>query len=499
MCIVAKDHAPTSPAALLPGPVRQQIALDALAGRSPSGIAAQNHVSRKFVYQQLRRARAALEQAFAPKPDEPEPVLFYLPVTRTWMRQFVLALVLLCHSPLRGVVELLRDLFDFRLSLGSVYNIVHSAVAAARQVNAQEDLSGVRIGVHDEIFQASQPVLVGVDAFSTYCYLLQLHEHRDGDSWGVALLECVDRGLQPEATIADAAKGLRAGQEQALPGVPCRGDVFHCLYEMAPLVRYLQNRAYEAMAAVEKLAAQQKRHEWRKGRKQQSVAQKLRYARQAEAKAIVLADEVATLLGWMQRDILAVAGPDEPTRRELLAFVAAELAQREAACPHRIGPVRSMLVNQGPDLLAFAAALDKDLAALAAQCQVSPTTIRQILQVQQMAETDSRRWQREVVLRRELAGRYYALSEAVAELSSRVVRASSLVENVNSRLRSYFFLRRQVGPDYLELLRFYLNHRRFTRSEHAERQGKSPRELLRGQAHEHWLELLGYPRFRRAA
>jgi len=77
-----------------------------------------------------------------------------------------------------------------------------------------------------------------------------------------------------------------------------------------------------------------------------------------------------------------------------------------------------------------------------------------------------------------------------------VVRASSLVENLNSRLRNYFFLRRQLGPDYLELLRFFLNHRRFMRSEHPERVGKSPAELLSGQEHRHWLELLGFQRFR---
>jgi hypothetical protein len=41
------------------------------------------------------------------------------------------------------------------------------------------------------------------------------------------------------------------------------------------------------------------------------------------------------------------------------------------------------------------------------------------------------------------------------------------------------------------LLRFFLNHRRFVRSRHAERQGKSPRELMTGQGHPHWLTLLG--------
>jgi len=65
------------------------------------------------------------------------------------------------------------------------------------------------------------------------------------------------------------------------------------------------------------------------------------------------------------------------------------------------------------------------------------------------------------------------------------------VENLNSRLRSYFTLRRHLGGSYLDLLRFFLNHRRFLRSRHAERQGKSPRELMTGHGHLHWLTLLG--------
>jgi len=47
------------------------------------------------------------------------------------------------------------------------------------------------------------------------------------------------------------------------------------------------------------------------------------------------------------------------------------------------------------------------------------------------------------------------------------------------------------------LLQFFLNHRRFLRSERPERVGKSPAELLTGKAHPHWLEMLGYSRFSR--
>ncbi len=123
-------------------------------------MADRHQVSRKFVYQQLGHAHDALDQAFAP-PAQPPQFLFWLPVTKPWLRPLVLGLTLICHSSLRGVHELLADLFDYPLSLGSIHNILHQAVANARQHNAQQDLAAVRIGAHDEIFQASRPVLVG--------------------------------------------------------------------------------------------------------------------------------------------------------------------------------------------------------------------------------------------------------------------------------------------------------------------------------------------------
>ena len=45
------------------------------------------------------------------------------------LRQMVLGLVLVYHSSFRGVVEFLKGVLDGPLSLGSVANIVRSAVA----------------------------------------------------------------------------------------------------------------------------------------------------------------------------------------------------------------------------------------------------------------------------------------------------------------------------------------------------------------------------------
>jgi len=80
--------------------------------------------------------------------------------------------------------------------------------------------------------------------------------------------------------------------------------------------------------------------------------------------------------------------------------------------------------------------------------------------------------------------------DAVSRVMVETPRSSPLVENLNSRLRNYFTLRRHLGGSYLELLQFFLNHRCFMRSRRAERTGKSPRQLMTGQGHPHWLTLL---------
>lgn len=98
-----------------------------------------------------------------------------------------------------------------------------------------------------------------------------------------------------------------------------------------------------------------------------------------------------------------------------------------------------------------------------------------------------------------MKNRFYLVESAAAEVLDNTVRASSLIENLNSRLRNYFTLRRHLGNDYLEILRFFLNYRRFMRSEHEERVGKSPTELLTGAEHKHWLEILGFELFKQAA
>jgi len=91
-----------SPPKALPPSQRQQIGLQALAGtQSITALADEFDVSRKFVSRQVSLADRALADAFDPKPADDE-VLFYLPVTKRWLCQLVLALVLTCRSSTRS-------------------------------------------------------------------------------------------------------------------------------------------------------------------------------------------------------------------------------------------------------------------------------------------------------------------------------------------------------------------------------------------------------------
>src|SRR5215203_7304402 len=82
----------------LPESDRKDLAIQALAGsETVSDLAARHGVSRKFVYQQTRKARAALDEAFSSATPDEE-VLFELAVTKTWLRQVIVALPLICRG-----------------------------------------------------------------------------------------------------------------------------------------------------------------------------------------------------------------------------------------------------------------------------------------------------------------------------------------------------------------------------------------------------------------
>ena len=475
---------------------RKKLSLQVLQRWLPiTQIAQQNNVSRRFVYQQAAKATLAIDKAFQPLPKDNE-VLFHLPVTKQWIRQFVLGQVLYGHSSFRAVQEILENLFDYHdLSLGSIYTIIQDAIIRACNLNDVVDISQIRVGAHDEIYQAGQPVLVGMDVASTYCYLLAVADHCDETTWGVHLLELSDQGLRLDYTIADGGVALRAGQKAAWGSTPCHSDVFHAEKSLKEVVSLLANRARGCTTAHEKI--QRKYEDIERSCKPQTLGRKLSIARQEEEKAHTMATDVRILTQWMCQDVLTVAGPNLAERQTLYDFIVSELEKRIDYCSHRLGPVVRMLKSHRDNLLAFVGVLHEKLSDVADRFGVALSTIESICELEGLSRKTSVYWQRIATLQTLLKHKFYRIHQEVVAVMSNIPRASSIVENLNSRLRNYFFLRHHIGHGYLHLLRFFLNHRLFLRSDRPERVGKSPAELLTGKSRAHWLEMLGYTRFHR--
>lgn len=477
------------PAKQLTPKERQSLAEKALSGTaSISQLAKGSKTSRRFVYQQKEKAQSGIDQAFSE--GNPSDVLFTIPVTKAWLTQVVLVLVLVCHAPFRGVIVFFRDIFDKKISLGTIHAIVQAAIGTAQDLQKEEDLSPIIAAANDELFQGNQPVLAGVCLDSTYTYLLTKADHRDATTWGIHWLDCTDKGFNPDYTIGDGGTGLRAGQREAMPGIPCNGDVFHIQMEISKVARRLENKAYRAIREYDQLNKARLK-------KKSPTAEVLEKALKKEQEAIERYDDFHLMQQWMQYDVLALNGLDQDTRHELYEDVVSELQRLETTDSYTIRPIRVALQKQKPDVLGFAIRLDDDLWGIALEHKQAIHLIRSVATLQGQSSKMACYWKRYAALQSALGDTFSAVMAAVAQWRKGFHRTRSLVENLNSRLRQYFFLRRQIGGGYLDLLRFYFNYRAYERSVRPERAGHSPVELMTGKRHPHWLEMLGFTRFKK--
>jgi hypothetical protein len=76
------------------------------------------------------------------------------------LRQVIVALALMCRGSYLGIIEFLRDLLGWRISVGTVHNVLHAAAEQASVINGALDLSGIELhaAVH-------RPVVVETESY----------------------------------------------------------------------------------------------------------------------------------------------------------------------------------------------------------------------------------------------------------------------------------------------------------------------------------------------
>lgn len=478
------------------GPTKLNIALHAIRRQhTVTEISRQFDCSRTTVYKQQDKALDAANKAF--DKDE-EDVLFYIPVTKSFIQQAVISLRLICESSDRNIMFYVQTMYNYHVSLGTVFNILDSTADKALSINQSYDLSQVKDSAADELFHWGSPILAAVDIPSRFCALLAKADSRDYETWGIHLLDLIEQGYSPETTLIDGAKGLLKGFEEILPKTAIRHDHFHIIMDMKDCGRYITNE--EASAVTAALKIDKRVSKCRDEEKKQTLIEAWNAAL---SKLSMLEDTrkmFKLLSSWLQYDVLQLAGHPPETRAELYDFIVAEMESLALKHPHRIDDIVTSLQSRREALLNVSIALNKEFEALATQYHVSIETIWTICYSARYDIHSVKYHETSCALESLLGLQYEEIEDAVLHILETTHRCSSMIENFNSRLRPYLDERKFMSQKSLNLIRFYLNHKPFMRSKHERLVNKTPAEALTGKAHKPWLEMLGFtPWYKQAA
>ena len=460
-----------------------------------SEISKHFNCSRTTVYKQQDKALDAANKAFE---SDDEEVLFYIPVTKSFIEQSVISLRLICESSYRNIQFFIQTMYNYYISLGSIFNALDNAAEKALPINQSYDLSLIKDSASDELFHWGSPILATVDIPSRFCALLVKEDCRDYETWGVHLLDMIEQGYGPETTIIDNAKGLTKGFEEVLPKTMIRHDHFHIIMDLKDCGKFLSNEEASAVTGALKLLkhADKARNEEKK--------QTLKDACNAALIELNMREETCKMFkllsSWMQYDVLQLAGLEPEARTELYDFIVTEMETLALKHPHRIDAIVSSLKYQRVALLDVSQALNKKFEAIACQYFVPIDTIWAICYATRYDIDSIKGHEASCDLESLLGLQYEEIEDAVLHILETTHRCSSMIENFNSRLRPYLDERKFMSQKSLGLIQFYLNHKPFMRSKHERLKGKTPAEALTGKAHKPWLEMLGFtPWYKQAA
>ena len=469
---------------------RKRLALSAASKKSTvTALARQHGVSRTTVRNARDKAVGAVNDAFdTPKSD----VLFYLPVTRQWLHSLVLALMLVGGVSYRAIMTILQDLFDTSLSLGTIHNIFNTAAERAHKINQSIDLSNITNLCADEFFHHGKPIINAMDATSLYCCALSIENQRDGETWAVHLLDAKEQGLLPSVMISDQAEGIVSAQKTVFSYCEHRYDNFHLSRSLMDLRRFYRNRLRRSI--TERKAVQKKLSD-----RVIIPADALSLALEKEQQDSHLSKTIDTLISWLEHDVLNKPGLPHQDRELMYDFIVQEFIRLEKIEPHRIASVRVTLENKKSDSLSFIKELEARFENIAQAHSIPVDWVWEMAQLQRCDFLGDAYAVHMLPLCSKLGERFEGVEDDVLLALDFTERTSSLVENLNRRVKRYTRDRVVVTNRYLGLLRFYLNHMPFRRSARVERKGKTPRAIMTGTTHDHWLELLGFERFKRTA
>ena len=350
----------------------------------------------------------------------------------------------------------------------------------------------------DEIFAIRAPILVTIEAQSTAILKIELASDRSAKTWETHFKDLGAHRFHSLGMASDRGVGLKAGYQAACKDGFWVCDQFHEFQDLFNRCHQLERKAYGAIGK-EVEAAEKFANAKSEGNLQKRL-EIYEQVRQACEHAIERYDQLELLLCMLSETLHLCSDSGrlrtvEDVRSNLTLILSLIQDIDDEKLPKLLKPIR--------------AHLDEILVPFR-QVERIHTDLLELMP-EQIVDAFALAWHHDHLFyqshgkkkhyhRREsdyclnfsegiLDDSFDEFKSLVFEKLDSIVKASSLVEMVNSLIRPYLNNSKgQITQETLNLIMFYHNHRRY---KGGKRKGKAPIELLTGEVLESdWVDLL---------
>lgn len=471
-------------------------------------------ISRVSVYALEKRVIARLTQSTAETPSLPVLVSTDNEENiKARINRLILAAIFPGNASIRPTQVILKEALDVLRSIGYISTLRLEAGTRAGEILSRVNYAplGPVILLRDETFFQGYPILLTIDPVTTVITSAYVAPDRTAETWAVELMVVKEQGLSLAGLTEDMAKMYDKSVKLAdIEGVLQQKDVWHLERDGGTVYRALKRVAYQAIGTVIKLE-QKLLKKW----DDTLFEEKYISAVAKEEVAIEQYDEFGEWLGHLC-DALELVDirngdiRDTETSEWLLEEV---ITGMEGVTQWRVEKYAKTLRNHQSQLLAFLAwtakaVMDYDarLSTLIsdenARLQFTHAVARS-WKLKQALINGHTQWKKEADKAAALIESLTNGDEKLAEFTHSLQnildasgRTSSLIESINSLLKSFFrsrkgFKNRETMQAFLNL--FVLWHNMRVYNPRNKRGGKSPFQHAGIELKsDDWLTLLGY-------
>ena len=453
-------------------------------------IAQEYHISRTFLYQLHWAARQHLEDLFSDPQHLVQPSEFQL-------EPWILLLRLEGNCSLPSLSSIFKH-FDYQPnSVGYLSEVLRDygrCVPSTLSMRHQK----VVFYLSDEIFAIRAPILVTIDAPSTAILKIELASDRSAETWKAHFEDLEAHRFHSIGMASDRGVGLTAGYRAACQEGFWVCDQFHEFQDLFNRCHHLERKAYGAIGKEIKAA-----ETFANAKSESNLLKRLEQydqARQDCKHEIERYDQLDGLLSMLSETLHLCS---ESGRLRTVEGVSSDLTLI-------LSLIEEINDEKLPKLLKSIRSHIDDILVPFGQVEQIHAELLELMP-EQIVDSFVLAWHHDHLSyqshgkkkhyhRREcdywltfseglVDSQFNELKVLVFEKLDSIVKASSLVEMVNSLIRPYLNSSKgHITQDTLNLIMFYHNHRRY---KGGRRQGKAPIELLTGEALQgNWVDLL---------